>query len=149
MSRWTGVGIATALGALLVAIAVLLAARDPAEVATPAAPAPKAKSRAELIAANYRVLTPAQSRRLLRFAEAFASCIAARGIDIGEPEPRDTKIVMRVPAGTDPKRAVDEGVRCGEKLGDPPPGASLITRRRTIELYLPKQCLLDEKVVAG
>jgi hypothetical protein len=38
---------------------------------------------------------------------------------------------------------------CGDALGGPPQGASLVLRGKAVELYLPKQCLLDRKVVAS
>jgi hypothetical protein len=39
---------------------------------------------------------------------------------------------------------------CSAVLGDPPPGSSLVlTRAHSVELYLPKRCLLDRKVTSA
>jgi hypothetical protein len=106
---------------------------------------------ADLVRANYRVLSAAQSRRLLTFARDFRSCVNGRGIALGTPSASKTKITMRVPPGTERKRLLRVGVACGERLGEPPPGASLQVYRATnpglVVLYLPKRCLLDPKVV--
>jgi hypothetical protein len=106
------------------------------------------KTYAELAAANYKTLSPKQTRRLLRFAEAFHACMAKR-LDLGQPQTSPTRIVMDLPAGVGLHTAVRLGIACGTKLGDPPPGASLQTRKHVIVLYLPKYCILDRKVVAG
>jgi hypothetical protein len=44
------------------------------------------------------------------------------------------------------QRPAQTGIRCGTKLGGPPPGASLQARKHAVVLYLPKYCLLDRKV---
>jgi hypothetical protein len=104
------------------------------------------KTYAELVAANYKVLKPKQSRRLLRFAQAFHTCMAEQ-IDLGEPRPLPTRILMALPADAAPQRVARLGLRCGAKLGDPPPGASLQIRKHVVVLYLPKYCILDRKTV--
>jgi hypothetical protein len=64
---------------------------------TPSSDEPK--SYAELVGANYKILSPAQSRRLLRYAEAVSACMA-EGIDgFGTPRLLNTKITMGVAAG--------------------------------------------------
>lgn len=107
-------------------------------------------SYAELVARNYRVLTPAQTQRLLRFAHAFRSCMSRRGVQLGKPEPMNTKIELAIPPRTDRQGMTRLGVTCGETLGDPPLGASLLTVQqggKAVTLYLPKRCLLSKHVV--
>jgi hypothetical protein len=106
---------------------------------------------AELVAANYKVLSHAQSLRLIRFADEFTACMVRRGIALGDPRPSPTKIVMQLPRGVPGTRILQVGVACGESLGGPPKGASLVQPKngKKIELYLPKRCLLDKKAVSG
>src|SRR5207248_9568040 len=118
----------------------------------PALPATTTKTYRQLAAANYRTLTPKQSTRLLRFASAFRSCMAGRGIDFVAPEPHPTKIVLRVATKPNPDALGVSTVACGDRLGGPPPNSSLQTqnwRSGVIVLYLPKQCLLDPTVTSG
>jgi len=112
---------------------------------------PPPQSYAELVAANYRVLSGKQSRRLLRFADSFVACMAKRGIALGHPHPLVTKIVMALPPGVTAMSVATQSFACGDKLGGPPKGASLVQPKgeKAIELYLPKRCLLDRKVVEG
>jgi hypothetical protein len=111
---------------------------------------PKPKTYAELAAANYRVLSAKQSRRLLAFADAYVACMAKKGVGLGRPQPQAKKIVMALPPGVSAMAALPQSVACGEALGDPPKGSSLVQRKsgKTIELYLPKRCLLDRKVAS-
>jgi hypothetical protein len=120
---------------------------------SPSAPArgPVPKTYAQLAASNYKVLSSKQSLRLLRFADAFVSCMAKKGVHLGRPEPGATKIVMALPPGLSVLDIGKQFVGCGDALGGPPKGASLVQPRsgKVIELYLPKRCLLDRKVVEG
>jgi hypothetical protein len=104
------------------------------------------KTYAQLVAENYKVLRPEQSRRLLRFARAWHACVAAH-VRLGEPKAMPTRITMALPgSGTLPSPAVLRlGARCGERLGDPPSGSSLQFRPHVVVLYLPKRCLLDRQ----
>jgi hypothetical protein len=113
-----------------------------------ALPSPHAKSYAELVAANYKVLKPKQTRRLLRFAEAIHACMAKR-IALGPPRPLPTRIVMALPANAVLQHVAELGLQCGTKLGDPPKDASLQTRKHAVVLYLPKYCILDRKVATA
>jgi hypothetical protein len=102
-------------------------------------------SYAELVAKNYKVLTRKQTRRLLRYAEDMHSCLAKQ-IRLGDPRPQRTKIVMALPAGASLRAVAQAGIACGTKVGGPPPGASLQTRKHAVLVYLPKYCILDRKV---
>jgi hypothetical protein len=97
---------------------------------------------------NEKVLTRAQSERLVRWAGEFRSCLEQRGYAIGEVELAKTRIELAVPPGTAFQPLLHDGVACGESLGDPPPASSLQTFPRRIVLYLPKRCLLDPNVTA-
>jgi len=55
--------------------------------------AAKKKSYAQLVAGNYKVLTPKRTTRLLRFADAAYACLSKQ-LDLGKPRPQRTKIVM-------------------------------------------------------
>jgi hypothetical protein len=120
------------------------------------APAPQgvasSKTSAQLAAANYRTLTPGQSRRLIRFATAFRSCMASRGMELTVPQTSPTKIVLQVQTDAVPLTIRSSTFACGERLGGPPPRSSLQTPRGQsglIVLYVPKQCLLDPTVTSG
>jgi uncharacterized protein YceK len=97
---------------------------------------------------NEKVLTRAQSERLVRWAGELRSCLRERGYAIGDVQPARTRIELAVPAGTAFQPLLRDGVACGESLGDPPPGSSLQQFPRLIVLYLPKRCLLDPDVAA-
>jgi hypothetical protein len=56
---------------------------------------------------------------------------------------------MRLPASEPAQKTLRLMAQCGDGLGGPPEDASLVLRGRVVELYLPKQCLLDRKVVAS
>ena len=103
------------------------------------------QSEAQLVAANYKVLTPTRTRRLLRYADAAYDCLSKQ-LDIGKPRPLETKIVMALPAGVTPAAAAQLGLRCAAEIGDPPKDASLQVRGQAVILYLPKYCILDRKV---
>jgi hypothetical protein len=106
------------------------------------------KTYQQLVAANYKVLRPRQSRRLLRFAEAFHACMVTH-IPLGEPKALPTRIRMALPVGAAPSAVLRLTARCGAKLGDPPPRSSLLIRKHVIVLFLPKRCLLDPKIVGA
>lgn len=141
-----------ALVVILVGISVATRGGRPAQPSpgSQSEPAREPTSYAELVAANYRVLTVAQTTRLLDFANAFRACMSRRGVEIGKPEPLNTKIELAVSSGAGREMLARLAVACGEALGGPPPGASLQTVQEegpAIVVYLPKQCLLDLKVV--
>jgi hypothetical protein len=134
--------------ATVVAVVVLRGGDEPGTRATQTRQPTRERTYAELAAANYRVLSEKQSTKLLRFAQAFHACMV-RHVELGEPRVLPTKIVMAVPEGVATAKLVQLGIACGTKLGDPPPDASLQTRKHEVVLYLPKYCILDRKVVAG
>jgi hypothetical protein len=105
----------------------------------------KKKSYAQLVAANYKVLTPKRTNRLLRFADAAYACMSKQ-LELGKPRPQRTKIVMALGPGTSAPTVAQVSVRCTAKIGDPPAGSSFQVRGRAVILYLPKYCILDKKV---
>lgn len=94
---------------------------------------------------NQKVLTHAQSQRLVDWATALHSCLEDSSYRTGSPVPAKTRIEMSVPDGTEFRKLLQAAVACGESLGDPPKGSSLQTFPTRIVLYLPKQCLLDPR----
>jgi hypothetical protein len=100
---------------------------------------------AQLVAKNYKVLTPKQTRRLLRYAEGVHACLA-KWFRVGEPVTQPTRIVMRLPVDVAPSAVLQRGLECEPKIGKPPPGASLQVRGHVVLVYLPKYCILDRKV---
>jgi hypothetical protein len=55
-------------------------------------------------------------------------------------------VILRAPA----RRALVRSVlACGDALGEPPRRSSLQLRPGKLVLYLPRQCLLDKRVVSG
>jgi hypothetical protein len=97
---------------------------------------------------NEKVLTHAQSERLVRWAGEFRSCLRERGYSIGGVELARTRIQLAVPSGTPFQPLLHDGIACGDSLGGPPPASSLQTFASRIVLYLPKRCLLDPNVTA-
>jgi len=120
----------------------------PAASAASEAPELHAASYAEAAAANYKVLSPRQSRRLIAFAGGLAACLRKRGIEIGAPKASRTRIELALPGGARRRVVLSRATACGDLLGGPPPGASVQFRPtvNAILVYLPKYCLLDPNV---
>jgi hypothetical protein len=104
------------------------------------------KTYAQLAAANYKILKPTQTTRLLRYADAAYSCMSKR-LHLGRPRPLETKIVMALPPGATPRAVAQLGTSCARSIGDPPSDSSFQVRAHAVILYLPKYCILDKKVV--
>ena len=146
-----------AQGRLRVVIVVMAATAVTATSASPSAaqsPPVDEKSYAELVAANYVILSHAKSEQLVRFAGAFSRCLAKHGQPVGAPHATKMKITMAISRGTDRSRLNRIGVTCATALGGPPRGASLQTMQRfgnthAVVLYVPRQCLLDPNVAAS
>jgi hypothetical protein len=98
---------------------------------------------------NERTLTHAQSTHLVQWATTFRGCMGSRGWNLGELSKTPTHLAMAVPASIDVAPMMADMVRCGDAQGGPPTKSSLQYRAQTILLYLPKQCLLDPKVVSS
>ncbi len=105
------------------------------------------KTYAQLTAANYKILKPTQTTRLLEYADAAYSCMSKR-LDLGRPRPLRTKIVMALPPGATPRAVAELSATCAMTIGDPPSSSSFQVRGHAVILYLPKYCILDKKVVA-
>jgi hypothetical protein len=75
--------------------------------------------------------------------------MVGRGIALGRLEKSETQIRMALPASLAVERVVAATSVCGERQGGPPHRSSLQYRPGEIVLYLPKRCLLDEKVAAS
>ena len=104
------------------------------------------KTYAQLVAANYKILKPQQSR-LLRYADTAFACMS-EDLELGNPRTSPTKIVMTLPSGTTPSAVIRSMGRCATRIGDPPAGASFQLRGQTVIVYLPKYCILDKKTIA-
>jgi hypothetical protein len=140
------VGIFVALAVVLGFVAVYVRGGLPGrETDTGVSGGKATTSESQLVAANYKVLTPTKTRALLRYAEAAYGCLS-RKIDIGKPRPERTKIVMALRGAESPAAVAQMAVMCAAKLGDPPTDASFQVRGRTVILYLPRYCILDKKV---
>jgi hypothetical protein len=109
------------------------------------------ESYAKAVAANYTVLSPRQSRRLLTYAENLYACLHMHDVAVGPPRASRTRIQLALPKGARRAAVLTQGVACGDALGGPPPGASQVFRpaARAILVFLPKYCLLDPKVARG
>lgn len=105
------------------------------------------KTYAELVAANYKVLKPQESARLLRYADAAFACMS-QDLELGDPRTSPTKIVMTLASGTKPSAVIRSMGRCATRLGDPPAGSSFQLRGNAVIVYLPKYCILDKKTIA-
>ena len=127
----------------------MIATRDGARPAPrQASPAKAAPAKATPIDNRFR-LSRAESLLLVDWAERFRSCMARRGVVLGAPVAHPNQIdlaFVRVPAQAALLREVPA---CGDRLGGPPRKSSLQLRPGKLVLYLPKQCLLDKRVVSG
>jgi hypothetical protein len=103
---------------------------------------------AELAAKNYRTLSVAESRRLLRYAETEYRCIAAHGAPVAAPVASRTRITMSAP-GHGARELLGYMTTCDPEVGPPPPGASLQTRPGLVLVYVPKRCLLDPTAITS
>jgi hypothetical protein len=113
----------------------------------PASPAeqPRAQPPSPLPEGNLRILTPAQTRRLFRFAEAVEACLVRNGVDTVALVARRRTITVRSRRAVGLRWLVRIVESCA--LGDPPTWASLqAVDARTLVLSVPKQCLLDPKI---
>lgn len=97
---------------------------------------------AERAAKNYRVLTKAQSRRLVEYAESVHRCVVGDGAKVAPPVASRTRITMSAP-GLSADALVGFLEACDPTVGPPPPKSSLQARTGRLLVYLPKQCLLD------
>jgi len=105
------------------------------------------KTYAQLVAANYRILKPQQSTRLLRYADAAFACMSP-DLELGEPRTSPTKIVMTLPPRTKASLVLRSMGRCATTIGDPPSDSSFQFRGNAVIVYLPKYCILDKKTIA-
>ena len=96
---------------------------------------------AQLVAKNYRELSPSLSHRLVLYAQAEYRCLAKSGVNITKPTPSPTRITMRVPHKT-AREIVHLQMQCDPEVGPPPAKATLQARMEQILVYLPKWCLL-------
>lgn len=98
---------------------------------------------------NERTLTHAQSVHLVRWATTYRSCMGDHGWALGALTKTPTRLSMTVPKGAKIPTLLDESLTCAEAQGGPPAKSSLQYRAGNILLYLPKQCLLDPKVLSS
>jgi hypothetical protein len=148
MSKSVRLGVALGLVLAVAGVVVGVAARpdeEKQERSDEAKAVAAKQTQAELAGANYKVLTPDKTRRLLRYADAAYACLS-KELDIGEPRSLRTKIVMALPTGATPASVAQLSLKCAETIGDPPKDTSFQVRGHAVILYLPKFCLLDPKV---
>ena len=105
------------------------------------------KTYAQLVAANYKVLKPQQSARLMLYADAAFACMS-QDLEIDNPRTSPTKIVMTLASGTKTSAVIRSMGRCATRIGDPPTGSSFQLRGQAVIVYLPKYCILDKKTIA-
>jgi hypothetical protein len=99
--------------------------------------------------ANLRILTPTQTRRLVRYASDLRVCFVGRGVDVDAPTIQSKTITLEATTDVGLKRLVGLIFSCTASVGDPPSPSSLqAVDAQTVMLSLPKQCLLDPKVEA-
>ena len=114
------------------------------------AAAPAAAPAAKATYASNRIrLSRAESLRLVGWAVRLRACVARRGVVLAPPVAHEKEIdlaIVRAPARLAMMRSV---IACGDALGQPPRKSSLQLRPGKFVLYLPKQCLLDKRVVRG
>jgi hypothetical protein len=138
------------LGAAAAVIVTRDDARPTPRQASAAKATPRQASTAKATPIDNRFrLSRAESLRLVDWAERFRSCMGRRGVVLGAPvaHPKEIDLaIVRAPARPTLLREVPA---CGDGLGGPPRRSSLQLRPRKLVLYLPKQCLLDKRVING
>ena len=136
-----------AAAALGVGVAVaLVATRGGSPPARTHAAAPAAKA---TFASNQVRLSHAESLRLVGWAARLRTCVARRGVVLAPPVAHEKEIdlaIVRAPGRSAMMRRV---VACGDALGAPPRRSSLQLHDGKYVLYLPRQCLLDKRVING
>jgi len=114
-----------------------------------AARPPAARPAKATAVGNEITLSHAQSTRLVSWAARFRACVVARGVALGQPVAHAKEIDMRLEGAKAGPALSRKVIACGDSLGEPPRNSSLQLRPGKLVLYLPKQCLLDPKVVRG
>ena len=147
MRSLAAVVIGLALGIGAAAFAIAREGGDDRVARPSAASASAAQSNAKAThERNRRILTAAQTQRLVRYATALDSCLARRGLDVAPPKKDSRAITIEVAEPVGFERLLAEMMPCTRPLGDPPKYASLqAIDAKTIVLSVPKQCLLDPK----
>src|SRR2546426_8234142 len=106
--------------------------------------APRAPLSTHPPASNFRVLSPADSERLITYARDLRECLATRAVPVGPIVV--TRAQIDIPATTELGGSVQNGLfGCARKIGDPASDSSLQLETSRLILYLPRQCLLDTK----
>jgi hypothetical protein len=92
-------------------------------------------------------LSPEAKNALAGWATRLVTCLDADGLTLGQPETRETEIVIHLPnaLAKDPMAFVPQMGRCTKAQGGPPRETSVVFERRAIRLYRPKTCLLAKK----
>lgn len=104
---------------------------------------------ASLPQGNLRILTGAQTRRLVRYAALLRACLARREVEMDGPTKHSRTITLVAATRAGIRHLAALTVSCAATLGDPPSPASLqAVDERTVALSVPRQCLLDPKVEA-
>jgi hypothetical protein len=137
-----------AYGSVVFAFALVLASGCGGTSGTAASRAAPSGTASDPPASNERVLTHAESQRLVDWASSLRSCLQARGLEIGKRSVTRTLIELAVPRTTQHEVA-EAAIRCGDGLGGPPAKSSVQIFPGHIVLYVPKQCLLDPKVASA
>jgi hypothetical protein len=121
--------------------AALLATRKDAP------PHPAAATAKPTLASNQIRLSHAESLRLVSWAERLRSCMARRGVVLGAPVAHPKEIDLALVRAPGRPTLLRKVAACGDGLGEPPRRSSLQLRPGRLVLYLPRQCLLDKKIV--
>ena len=103
---------------------------------------PPSASLAEAAAHNYRTLSVAESRTLMRYAQQEYRCLTSRGARVSRPVPSRIRIVIAAPNRSARELARLE-LACDPAVGPPPAKATLQARKGLVLVYLQKFCLLD------
>ena len=147
------VGLALGIGASAVVIARSHGGDEPALASNRSAANPEPRrgqpERRATHETNRRVLTAAQTRRLVRYADAIHTCLTRRGVKASAPAKDSKAITIETAEDVGLKTLAAVTTSCAAPLGEPPKPSSLqAVDARTIVLSVPKQCLLDPKIAA-
>jgi hypothetical protein len=100
------------------------------------------------LGSNQRTLSPGQSRTLVRWFGRLRGCLVAHAVPAGAIRVSARQLTLPVDRELERQQVLNRMFACDRRVGGPPHQSSLQAFDGRLVLYLPKQCLLDEKVLA-
>jgi hypothetical protein len=99
------------------------------------------------LANNERPLTAAERATLGAWLERWRACLTKSDIQLPPAKAIGNQLVLRLPSHVTQTQGtyLRVSLKCGDSLGGPPKGSSLVQRAGLLRLYRTKACLLPVK----